>query len=182
MQPEEIFVNGERQILTRYPNFDSKAQYFDGFTSGAGIQRRAARLANPAGGYLHAMHPALWGDFTWQITGKDKNGNLTKVGGWQNNCGGDINERIQFAENILEELDTPGEWFLNSKTHTLYFYPAAELVPDPAAARRQLKLLYLSCGNKDGLISVCEGVHVYLKQHDVPHIWNVDDHTHDRKT
>lgn len=60
--------------------------------------------------------------------------------------------------------------------------PAAELVPDPAAARQQLKLLYLSCGNKDGLISVSQGVHVYLKQYDVPHIWNVDDHTHDRET
>ncbi len=38
--------------------------------------------------------------------------------------------------------------------------PPAELVPNPAAAREQLKLLYLSCGNKDGLISVSQGVHV----------------------
>jgi enterochelin esterase-like enzyme len=60
--------------------------------------------------------------------------------------------------------------------------PPAELVPDPAAAREQLKLLYLSCGNKDGLISVSQGVHVYLKQQGVPHVWNVDDHTHDRET
>jgi enterochelin esterase-like enzyme len=60
--------------------------------------------------------------------------------------------------------------------------PSAELVPDPAAAGKQLKLLYLSCGNKDGLISVSQGVHVYLKQQNVPHIWNVDDHTHDRET
>jgi enterochelin esterase-like enzyme len=58
----------------------------------------------------------------------------------------------------------------------------AELVPDPAAARQQLKLLYLSCGNKDGLISVSQGVHTYLKQQNIPHIWNVDDHTHDRET
>ncbi len=127
LQTEEIFVNGERQILARYPNFDPKAQYFDGFTSGADIKRRAARWADPAGGYLHAMHPALWGDFTWRITGKDANGNLTKEGGWQNNRGGGINERIQFVENIFEELDAPGEWFLNSKTHTLYFYPPAGL-------------------------------------------------------
>lgn len=127
LQTEEIFVNGERQILARYPNFDPKAQYFDGFTSGADINRRAAHWANPAGGYLHAMHPALWGDFTWLITGKDANGNLTTVGGWQNNRGGGINERIQFVENIFEELDAPGEWFLNSKTHTLYFYPPAGL-------------------------------------------------------
>lgn len=60
--------------------------------------------------------------------------------------------------------------------------PANELVPDPAAARKQLKLLYVSCGNKDGLISVSQGVHSYLKQQNVPHIWNVDDHTHDRET
>ena len=73
------------------------------------------------------MHPALWGDFTWRITGKDANGDLTKEGGWQNNRGGGINQDIQFVENIFEELDAPGEWFLNSKTHTLYFYPPAGL-------------------------------------------------------
>ena len=60
--------------------------------------------------------------------------------------------------------------------------PPAELVPDPAAAREQLKLLYLSCGNKDGLINISQGVHVYLKQQNVPHTWNVDDHGHDRET
>ena len=127
LQTEDIFINGERQVLARYPNFDPAAKYFDGFTSGADIQRRASRWAEPAGGYLHAMHPALWGDFTWQITGKDANGNLTKEGGWQNNRGGGINENIQYVENIFEELDAPGEWFLNAKTHTLYFYPPAGL-------------------------------------------------------
>lgn len=30
-------------------------------------------------------------------------------------------------ENIFEELDAPGEWFLDSKTHTLYFHPPAGL-------------------------------------------------------
>lgn len=60
--------------------------------------------------------------------------------------------------------------------------PSAELVPDPVAARKQLKLLYVSCGNKDGLINISQRVHVYLKEQNVPHIWNVDDHTHDRET
>lgn len=60
--------------------------------------------------------------------------------------------------------------------------PAAELVPDPAVAREQIKLLYISCGNKDGLINFSQGVHAYLKEHDVPHIWNVDDHGHDAET
>ena len=55
----------------------------------------------------------------------------------------------------------------------------AELMPDPAAVTRQLKLFYLSCGNKDGLFSISQGVHVYLKERNVPHIWNVDGHAHD---
>ncbi|MBL9137379.1 MAG: esterase family protein [Verrucomicrobiales bacterium] len=57
--------------------------------------------------------------------------------------------------------------------------PAAELVPDPKAASDQLRLLYLSCGNKDGLIRISQGVHGYLKEHQVPHIWHVDEHAHD---
>lgn len=127
LQTEEIFVNGERQILARYPDFDPMAKYFGGSAPGADIRRRATRWANPAGGYLHAMHPALWGDFTWRFTGKDSHGDLTKEGGWQNNRSGGINEGIQFVENIFEELDAPGEWILNATTHTLYFYPPAGL-------------------------------------------------------
>jgi len=57
--------------------------------------------------------------------------------------------------------------------------PAAELVTDPEKAKAQLKLLYLSCGNKDGLIRVSQGVHAYLKEKHVPHLWHVDGHAHD---
>lgn len=57
--------------------------------------------------------------------------------------------------------------------------PPAVLLPDPSAAKSQLRLFWLSCGNKDGLISISQGVHRYLKEHDVPHVWNVDDHAHD---
>lgn len=58
----------------------------------------------------------------------------------------------------------------------------AELVPDPAAAKEQLKLLYISCGNKDGLIGISQGIHSYLKEQNVPHIWHVDSHGHDAET
>ena len=58
-------------------------------------------------------------------------------------------------------------------------WPAAQLVPDPASVARQLKLLFLSCGNKDGLIGISQRLHAYLKEHDVPHIWHVDGHGHD---
>jgi hypothetical protein len=127
LRTEEIFVNGERQILARYPNFNPAAQYFDGFAADAISTNRAARWADPAGGYFHAMHPNLWGDFTWRITGKDAQGGVTREGGWQNNRGGAVHRSIRFVENIFEELDAPGEWFLDAKTHTLYFYPPAGL-------------------------------------------------------
>lgn len=59
--------------------------------------------------------------------------------------------------------------------------PPAELVPDPDAAKQKLRLLWISCGNKDGLIGISRGVHAYLKEHDVPHVWNVDSNGHDAK-
>ncbi len=124
---EEIFVNGERQTLARYPNFDPAAQYFDGFAADAISTNRSARWADPSGGYFHAMHPALWGDFTWRITGKDANGVVTREGGWQNNRGGAVHKTIRFVENIREELDAPGEWFLDAHGHRLYFHPPVGL-------------------------------------------------------
>ncbi len=57
--------------------------------------------------------------------------------------------------------------------------PAVELLPDPEKAKKQLKLLWISCGNKDGLIRVSQGIHAYLKEREVPHIWHVDEHAHD---
>lgn len=57
--------------------------------------------------------------------------------------------------------------------------PPAELLPDPAAAKTRIKLLYISCGNKDGLINFSQRAHAYLKANDVPHLWNVDDFGHD---
>lgn len=57
--------------------------------------------------------------------------------------------------------------------------PPVELVQDPAAVKEQMKLIYLSCGNKDGLIRISQGVQRRLKENNVPHIWNVDSHGHD---
>ncbi len=57
--------------------------------------------------------------------------------------------------------------------------PPAELIPDPATAKAKLKLLWLSCGNKDGLISISQGLHTYLQEKGVPHVWHVDGNGHD---
>lgn len=59
--------------------------------------------------------------------------------------------------------------------------PVGELLPDPGAARSQLRLLYLSCGRRDGLIGTSQRTHGDLVRIGVPHLWNVDDHGHDRQ-
>ena len=56
--------------------------------------------------------------------------------------------------------------------------PPTALVPDPSVPK-QLKLVWLACGNKDGLIRISQAVHQYLKENGVPHIWHVDGNAHD---
>lgn len=53
-----------------------------------------------------------------------------------------------------------------------------KLLPDVLAARK-LKVLWLGCGNKDGLIRVSQQVHQHLKEQGVPHVWHVDGNAHD---
>jgi len=45
----------------------------------------------------------------------------------------------------------------------------------------ELKVLWISCGNKDGLMTFSLRTHTYLKEKNVPHIWHVDDNGHDFK-
>lgn len=124
---DQLFVNGERQVMARYPNYAPNASPFNGTAADAFSAARAAGWADPTGGFMHAMHPSLWGDMHYQITGKDPQEKLAFVGGWQNNRPAGPHRQFRFVENIFEELDAPGEWFLNSKNNTLYFYPPAGL-------------------------------------------------------
>lgn len=49
----------------------------------------------------------------------------------------------------------------------------ADLLKDPAEATRKLRLLYISCGDKDGLFKISQGVHKFLDEKNVPHLYNV---------
>lgn len=55
------------------------------------------------------------------------------------------------------------------------------LVPHPKETKKKLKLLWISCGDKDGLISFSQRLHRYLKENSVPHIWSVEPGGHDFK-
>jgi enterochelin esterase-like enzyme len=55
------------------------------------------------------------------------------------------------------------------------------LVPDPGEAKRKLKLLWISCGDDDNLISFSQRTHDYLAANEVPHIFYVEPGVHDFK-
>ncbi|MDB5277416.1 MAG: esterase [Ferruginibacter sp.] len=59
--------------------------------------------------------------------------------------------------------------------------PPKELLPDPEAAKQKIKLLFISCGASDGLISFSKRTHDYLRQYGVPHIYFIEPGVHDFK-
>jgi enterochelin esterase-like enzyme len=51
---------------------------------------------------------------------------------------------------------------------------AATLVKNPEEAAKQLKLLWLSCGDTDRLMPTSKAFHDTLTEKNVPHVWHVD--------
>lgn len=123
LEIDQLFADGQRQPMARYPNYDPKALQFNGSSPDAISPARVARWSNPTGGYIHAMHEALWGDMHWRILGKKSDGTLEYEGGWQNNRPSPMHPDFRFVENIREELDSPGEWFHDRSEGVLYFLP-----------------------------------------------------------
>lgn len=56
-----------------------------------------------------------------------------------------------------------------------------KLVPDPQMAKENLKVLWISCGNDDNLISFSKRTHDFLVKNDVPHIYYIEPGVHDFK-
>lgn len=120
---DQLFVNGEQQPMARYPNRDTNIAIFQGYAADAIAPERVARWQNPAGGFIHAMHSREWGGYQYMIESKDAKGELILGGGFQNNRQMGMHPEYRMVENIFEELDSEGEWYFDTKSKTLYFYP-----------------------------------------------------------
>jgi len=123
LQIDQLFVNGIRQHMARYPNYDPKVLVYHGYSRDAFSKERASDWSDPAGGFIHAMHRHRWGGYHYRITGKKADNTITYEGGWQNNRKMGMHAEHRFVENIFEELDAAGEWFHDTRTSTLYYYP-----------------------------------------------------------
>ncbi len=132
-------MNGVPQILARYPNFNPAIANYGGHAANALSPERIKRWSHPETAILHALHEAAWGDLHYRVTGVDKSGNAILEGGWQNNRSSHPHKQIRFVENVLEELDAPGEWFYDRANSTLYYMPPPGL--DLSAARVEFSYL-----------------------------------------
>lgn len=130
---DQLYVNGRRKPMARYPNIVEGKNVFDCWELSHSIKpnpekdvlnpQRIASWKNPEGAYIHAMHKAIWGDMHWLVKGKNNKGELISEGGWQNNRPSPMHPVYRIVENVFEELDSPGEWYYDRKTSTLYYWP-----------------------------------------------------------
>lgn len=151
LKTDGLFINGQRQILARYPNFDPTLQDKVAKAS-AGAQRNAAKTAAAMGGNtslaainarakswthpeladVRALHCNTWGGASFTVTGRDASGNLALHWVGDNNRSADcpnpalpINTSNVMVENVLDELDAPNEWYYDAKAGRLYYEPPA---------------------------------------------------------
>ncbi|MEA4948453.1 MAG: right-handed parallel beta-helix repeat-containing protein, partial [Petrimonas sp.] len=140
----QLFFNGKRQILARYPNIDSNKPYTTGFAYVAGeprniyknIQAESLRVikckdtdkrfwANPEDGEVDIF--PRFNFHNWVIPISSVNWAQHTITLQDDAFKGIRPQDRYYVRNLLEELDSPGEWYLDRKTWTLYFWPPGTL-------------------------------------------------------
>lgn len=157
---DQLYINGEQQILARYPNYDEAAGHWQGHAEDAISKDRVGSWKQPEGAIVHAMHRGEWGGFHYVVSGIDDNGEPILSGGHQNNRPSGMHKKYRMVENVLEELDSPGEWYL-SRDNMLYYWPTQGLDLDKAEIEGvTLKHLINLVGSYDQPVSnvVIEGI------------------------
>ena len=83
---------------------------------------------------IHIFQAAYWGNLQWRISGIDFATNSIWFGDGGQQIGAKwskkpavLNQKsLFFIDNVFEELDAPGEWFLDIRKNILYYYPERE--------------------------------------------------------
>ncbi|HHU82286.1 MAG TPA: hypothetical protein GXZ26_04725 [Firmicutes bacterium] len=145
----ELYCNGEPMTLARWPNrgFVSPRELVDPGAKGRpAVLRyeadRHERWVNAPDGWLFGYFHYLWADSTIKIGAIDP-GEKTLTTATPYRYSHELqsmdNEQgiIYYAFNLLEEIDIPGEWYLDRTSGILYFYPPS----DPEAAVIEISML-----------------------------------------
>jgi hypothetical protein len=137
--PKQLFCDGERQILARYPNFDAKDPLYGGWAfvapfppAGAPDGHQWKRTlfvkpedvrtwAHPEDVQIDIFAQYGWWNFIEPIVSLDS---ATRLLTLKKDCGYDLHPHNRYHfQNALEELDAPGEWFYDKHSGVLYFWP-----------------------------------------------------------
>ncbi|MBE6664475.1 MAG: PDZ domain-containing protein [Ruminococcaceae bacterium] len=117
---DALYINGEKYQMARFPKYNPKIKIYGGFSKDVLSKAKADTWKNPKGAYIHAMHLHNWGGYSYEVTGKDENGNLTYIGGWQNNRQMGMHSDFKYIENVREEMTEPGEWYFDKENKRAY--------------------------------------------------------------
>jgi hypothetical protein len=135
----ELFVNGKPMTLARWPNegFVGISKLLEPGDRGQKkpsvfeyIDDRHARWTQAEDPWLFGYFRYLWADATIKVSKIDPvSKTVTCNEAYQyGRPGMDTGQGIQYyAFNLLEELDQPGEWYLDRKTGILYLCPPTDL-------------------------------------------------------
>ncbi len=123
----ELFVNGKRQIRARTPN--NRFFRIDGESSqdkpmklkfrGEDIKKKWTQF-----GEVEVVGLLAWSDIRMQIREVDETNHIATLSGNPRPSNKEANAQY-WVENALEFVDSPGEWYLNSRAGVLYYWPEA---------------------------------------------------------
>ena len=121
---DQLFIDGSRQRMARYPNYDAEPAHrrLSGLCGGCLFQG-ARRELGRSGRRLHPRHArrAAGAATTTASPARIRTATVAYEGGWQNNRQMGMHKDFRMVENIFEELDAPGEWFHNAQNqHALF--------------------------------------------------------------
>jgi parallel beta-helix repeat protein len=138
----QLLFDGERQPLARYPNYDPQNPLYGGWAFIQDIPKEKEEGHKwKSECYLsekdvrHWDHPedvemnvfAMYGWWNFILPVKGIDGASRKLS-LAKDCGYDLHPHNRFMfQNALEEIDSPGEWYLDRRTQTLYFWPPKSL-------------------------------------------------------
>ncbi len=141
---QELFCAGSRLPLARYPNFDPENPYGGGWAFADG--KLLPMYENQPGEDQHTLHYKAQDDRKWSKPTEVEVFVFARYNWWNNivpvkaidratrtiTLADDASYPIRpgdryYFRNALEELDAPGEWYLDKATSTLYVWPPAPL-------------------------------------------------------
>ncbi len=152
---DQLWVDGRREILARYPDFDPTIRPLGGYSADAISVSHASKWRHPEDGDVRALHKARWGGVVFRIRGLNPDGTVRLEEALANNRATPPNDGphplYRMVEGLFEELDSPGEWFFDRRERLLYYRPESGI--DPHRSKIEIttaKSILRFVGNADG--------------------------------